>query len=69
MNNMYDEYLMEELEQAETDEEKRDAIVNILKHRPEIRALMTAFVNMDDREQLNALNVFTEATKPHTVSM
>lgn len=67
--NIYDEYLLAELEQAETDEEKHNAIVKILKHRPALKDLMQELVFMEQKEQDQAIHLYTEALKPHTVSM
>lgn len=68
--NMYDdEFLLNELELAETKEERHEAIVRILEQRPAIRAIMQGLLFMDQTEQDKAINLMTETVKPHTVSM
>lgn len=67
--NMMDELLLMELEQAETDEEKHNAIVKILKHRPALKSLMQDLIYMEQKEQDQEIHLYTEALKPHTVSM
>lgn len=68
--NMYDEdFLMEELELAETSEEKKAVIIKILKQRPALKALMTGLILMEQPEQDKAIHVLNEALKPHEVSM
>ena len=67
--NMYDQYLLEELELAETKEERIDIIKRILEHRPDIKALMSGLLFMEQSKQDEAINMLNETLKPHTVSM
>ena len=69
MNMNSNEYLLEQLELAETKEERHQAIVNILQERPELKILMQKLMTMEQAERDDAVTVLTECMKPHTVSM
>lgn len=67
--NVYDKYLLEQLQLAETKEERVEIITEILKRRPDIKELMVRLIFMERSKQDEAVGVLNEAMKPHTVSM
>lgn len=62
------ELLIEALEQAETPEEKHDAIVAILKARPKIKEIMWNILMMEKKEQEQTIRLYNEILKPHKTS-
>lgn len=57
----YTNYLIEALENAETDEERHDLIKKCLRHRPDVKAFMAAMILSDAEQQQAAF----ELLKPH----
>lgn len=62
----YTAYLYDALQNAETKEERHELIVKVLKHRPDIKQLMTELILMEPQQQAQAINLATEMIKPHT---
>lgn len=62
----YTAYLADALEQAETDEERHELIVKVLKHRPDIKRLFAELLAMEPQEQAQTVNLYNEILKPHT---
>lgn len=62
----YTAYLADALENAETEQERHELIVKILKHRPDIHRLMSELVQMEPQRQAKAINICNEILKPHT---
>ena len=62
----YTAYLYDALQNAETKEEQHELIVKVLKHRPDVKQLMTELILMEPQQQAQAVNLCNEILKPHT---
>lgn len=62
----YTAYLLDALENAETDQERHDLIVKCLQHRPDVKRLMWEIITMEPQEQAQTINLYNEILKPHT---
>lgn len=62
----YTAYLAEALEQAETKEEQKAIIAQILKRRPMLYRLFAELLAMEPQEQAQTVHLYNEMLKPHT---
>lgn len=62
----YTAYLADALEQAETAEERKAIIAEILKRRPTLYRLFAELLAMEPQEQAQTVNLYNEILKPHT---
>lgn len=64
--DVYTAYLAEALENAETAEEQKAIIAQILKRRPMLYKLFAELLAMEPQEQTQTINLYNEILKPHT---
>lgn len=62
----YTAYLYDALQNAETKEEQKAIIAQILKRRPALYRLFAELLAMEPQQQAQAINLATEMIKPHT---
>lgn len=61
----FEDALLYGLDHAETDEEKHQAIVTILKQRPDIKDFFLELLALPQEDQDEKIHLYNELLKPH----